>query len=138
MSAFWHAVLSYYKPCMPTNWTRKTPSPLSSSVKHYFKACFFHTSQLSPSGEWVNLKTLIFDSEISVKCNNQTLMHRNIRQIFLVTVTLVNLGVLIHNSHISYFSVFKSVGFIQNFAVIMENAVIHICIQSEILRKQKF
>ena len=49
---------------MPTNWTRRTPSPLESSVKHFFKFLFFSHFPISPSGEWV-----------SVKCNNRTLIH---------------------------------------------------------------
>ena len=47
------------------------------------KLCLFHTSQLSPSGEGVTLKTSISDSERSVKCSNHILLHKNIRSVFL-------------------------------------------------------
>ena len=45
---------------------------------------------------------------------------------------------LFHNILNALFSAFKSVGFILTFAVVIENVIIHICLESEILRKQKF
>jgi hypothetical protein len=87
---------------MPTNWTRRTPSPLLPSMKHYFKALSFHTSQLSPSGEWVTLKTLFFDSQSSVKCSNQSLIRKNTRSVFPVTVTVGNLGVKLNATSCMY------------------------------------
>jgi len=64
-------------------------------------------------------------------------MHRE-TQIFFAyfTFLLVSLPT-IHNSHSAYFGVFKSVGFIQIFAIIIEITVIHTSLESEILRKQK-
>jgi hypothetical protein len=44
---------------------------------------------------------------------------------------------LIHYSHNTYFRVFKSVRFIQIFATIIENAVIHIYFKSETLRNKR-
>jgi len=64
---------------------------------HYYQewniiSNFFHTFQLSPSGMSVNLKTLVFDSERTVKCNRHTLMNTNIRSHFLHSFRKGKLG----------------------------------------------
>jgi len=65
---------------------------------HYYQewniiSKFFRTFQLSPSGKSVTIKTLVLDSERTVKCNNHTLMHTNIRSNFLDTISKGKLGV---------------------------------------------
>jgi len=53
---------------------------------------FFHTFQLSPSGKSVNLRTLILDSQRTVKYNKHTLMHTNILSNFLDTFSMGKVG----------------------------------------------
>ena len=50
---------------------------------------------------------------------------------------LVTLALNLHSLN-AQFCAFKSLGFIQVIAVIIENAVSHICLQSEVVQKQKF